>query len=291
MKHQNRLWALGAVAAATLAAFAGVSGAGAQQEQDVCKALEKGTEGEAYCELSIEKVRVSGSPINVGNAATFEITVTNTGTVPLTNIGVGDSFDQQLSFNDASIPPDEGPDSGLVVWDSIDADDSDGPDVLDAGDSLKITVTFDAVAATDSAQNCALAYADVYAGDQVQPTTTKEGDDPDAWTEFDCDDVRIVKGGGGGGGGGNNPDPTSTPRDGADPDEPEGSDPTPTSTPSGAVAPATVVPTPPAGVIIAPDTGSGAGGGAGAQTWLLAALALTAAIIAGLGVAAHRRAR
>ena len=273
--------------AAGLSAFAStavVGTTGVHAGQTFCEFIEEETEGEEFCGLSIEKELVSDNLLDVGDIAEFEITVTNTGTVALTTIGVADEFDESLGFDDADLEPTFGPDSGLVVWDPVDSDD-DGPDVLFAGESLTIFVEFDALSEDESADNCAQAFANVLLK-KSSDGLTAQGDVPDISTEFACDDVEIGQDEDGGGSGG--PDPFETPTD--VPELPE-----PTSAPD---TPPTAVPTQPGGDvgpggIAPPDTGSGPGSGAaaGSPWWLLAGLAAAAMILSGAGIVAAKRSR
>jgi uncharacterized repeat protein (TIGR01451 family) len=278
MKHRVRLALVGAagVAAVTAALFA-ASPSGAQQELDLCAIIESESEGEEFCGLEVDKDLTSAASVQVGGNVTYTVKVTNTGTVDLTNIGVIDQYDDELSFDSSDPVPSLPPDSGLAIWDAIDTGDDDGPDVLEPGESLTITVEFDAIDDAEEAENCAMAYANV--GDGASELAALQVQVSDVETDFNCADVEITSSSTGGGGNNDDRDPSPTPTD-----EPSAPAPTPIVT----VAPATVVPQPtqPAG-IVAPDTGAGPGQGGGTGMWLLVAL-FAGAIAAGAGIAARR---
>ncbi len=218
------------------------------------------------CLITLTKELMSDSTAEVGDTVTFRITVTNDGWVPLDGMVVVDTFDSsKLEFTSADPAP-TGVDDGMLYWELPDPDDDEDP-VWEYGDSQTITVRFEASDETEGTQNCAVAGAVVA---QEQP----EGDisaaqefEIDVESEEDCARLQIDERKR------RDRDPTATPTE--QPDTPE-----PTASPVVTVLPATVVPTPPAGVVL-PDTGTGPGNDSGANNGLVILAAVGSAIIAG----------
>lgn len=294
MRNVVRVAGIAALAAAaSVAALVGAGASGAQEVGldescgfgEVIYPEENGYV-ELFCEIEVDKDLESGDPASLGSTVTFTITITNTGDVPLYNVGLTDYYDgDHLEFISATPAPDFGPEFDVLVWEEL--DESGGGSIWEPGDARTVTVRFEAVGVTgveDSAENCALAYADPYLEYDIllDEVSAQENGEPYVISNESCADVVIEK-----------LDEPEVPEDGPGaPDfptptaEPELPEPTPVVT----VAPATVVPSPtrPAG-IAAPDTGSGPGGGSGGA-WLLASLAGAAMAVAAGGIYLGKRA-
>jgi uncharacterized repeat protein (TIGR01451 family) len=197
---------------------------------------------ELLCSIDVTKTLTSVNPVQVGGGVTFQIVVTNTGAYSLTNVSLADTYDPAvLNFTSAGLAPsdiDEG--IGIILWEGL-LPSPDGGDVgvWDSGESLTLTVSFTA-RAQPSAENCAIAIADVALGE--------EGPELRVESDLACADVRIV-------------DAPDNPR------RPRATSTAPANTPApvSTVAAATVVPpTPRTGVLVSPpDTGTGGGGASG----------------------------
>ena len=274
--------ALLAAAATALTLFAlGSGSAAAQQSENPCDQLvgneELGPAGDIgpaggelrpLCAIEVKK-NVVTDKVQVGSTISFNIIITNVGTLPLTGVSLIDVWEEtMLDFEGATVSPflhDEEADTeqpgGVAVWDELlPSPDGGLPGLWDSGESLTLTVTFETEQGGVD-ENCA------FVGAQV-PESQLEPDNDERQTS--CDSFEVIsptprptntQTSGGGGGGGRSQRPTSTPTD------------TPnTPVPVSTVAPATVVPpvrtVAPVG-ISAPDTGTGDGLNASNQTEVL----------------------
>jgi uncharacterized repeat protein (TIGR01451 family) len=224
---------------------------------------------EPLCSIEVTKTLTSVNPVQVGGGVTFQIVVTNTGAYSLTNVSLADTYDPAvLNFTGAGVAPTDIDESiGIILWEGLLPSPDEGHvGVWDSGESLTLSVSFTA-RAQPSAENCAIAVADVAFLVDVEAAQ----EEPVLGVESDlvCADVRIVDA----------------------PDNPRRPRPTPTESPStptpvSTVAAATVVPpTPRTGVVVtAPDTGTGDGGVAGGISGgtLLAVVGALIAAAAGL---------
>jgi len=90
-------------------------------------------------DLSVTKTLVSDSQIQTGQAAVFEIEVTNTGDTTLTTVPLSDSFDSAvLSFTSALPAEDSSAPAGTLSWNNL--------GTLVPGASTVVTATFQAIA-------------------------------------------------------------------------------------------------------------------------------------------------
>ncbi len=94
-------------------------------------------------QVQVTKERLSASPVLVGDTVQFRIVVANTGDTAITLLPLSDTFDAaKLQFVSATPSPDT-TGSGSLSW-----DDLTGAGSLAPGDSVTVTLTFEALAST-----------------------------------------------------------------------------------------------------------------------------------------------
>ncbi len=99
----------------------------------------------------MSKELTSPSIANVGEQVTFRITIHNTGDTTLDTVKVRDTYDNtKLSFQSATVSPDDSNDDGQLDWSNV------GP--LSPGATKTIDLTFTAIASADPTTNTALVH-------------------------------------------------------------------------------------------------------------------------------------
>ncbi len=92
-------------------------------------------------DLAITKVRLTPSPVAVGDPVQFQIVVVNTGNTNLVTVPLTDTYDTTyLTYNGANPASDDNTNDGQINWTQI------GP--INVGDQVTITVDFIAAAST-----------------------------------------------------------------------------------------------------------------------------------------------
>ncbi len=128
-------------------------------------------------EITITKVRVTTSPVLVGDAVQFQITIQNTGDTAIDVLPLTDTFDAtKLQFDSASPSPDN-TGTGSLTW-----NDLTGSSSLAPGGSVVVTVNFIALASTTPGTTTNTA--------TVSGATDEHGDTVP--TASDSDDVAIL---------------------------------------------------------------------------------------------------
>lgn len=175
-------------------------------------------------DVGLSKVRTTGSPVLVGEAVSFDVTLTNTGQTGITVLPLEDTYDPTyLDYQSASPAPDSVDETtGTLRWDNLTASGELWP-----GQSLTITLNFTALAST----------AGLPDGVTVNTATVSGAVDDNDHTLPDqtaSDDVAIYEE--------STPTPTPTSTPTPTPTPTSTSTPTPTSTPTATPTP-TVTPT------------------------------------------------
>ncbi|NPA91664.1 MAG: DUF11 domain-containing protein [Chloroflexi bacterium] len=120
-------------------------------------------------EVTVEKTRITDSPVLVGDTVQFRITVENTGDTAIRTLPLSDTFDSdKLQFVSASPAPDS-TGTGTLSW-----DDLTGSGDLEPGDSIQVTLTFTALESTSpgtTTNNATVSGAEDENGDDV-PTAS-----------------------------------------------------------------------------------------------------------------------
>ncbi len=99
-------------------------------------------------EMSKTLLSPSNGIANVGESVVFRITIHNTGDTTLSTVKVRDSYDKtKLSFQSATVTPDDTNDDGQLDWSNV------GP--LSPGATKTIDLTFNAIASASSTTNTA----------------------------------------------------------------------------------------------------------------------------------------
>ncbi len=96
-------------------------------------------------DILVDKTLVTPSTAPVGSTVKFNVTITNTGTVPLLTVPLNDAYDPvYLDFESATPPPDSADETmGALNW-----VDLTGAGNLSPGSSVKVQLTFKALAST-----------------------------------------------------------------------------------------------------------------------------------------------
>lgn len=119
--------------------------------------------------LTVVKALHTGyaSPFNIGSQVQYDITVTNTGNVPINTVPLVDQYSSCLQYKTDSEASQASAGGGVATWDNI------GP--LATSQTKIITVTFDVIGACSTADNTAdISYATTGAngsGDSVPPVS------------------------------------------------------------------------------------------------------------------------
>ncbi len=125
--------------------------------------------------VEIDKVLASGQAANVplGALVTYDLVVTNSGDTTLATVPLADTFDPaQLELVSTSFQPTDAPAPGVVSWPNVAA-----PLGIAPGDSVRVPVTFRAIAAGPSRTDTAtiVGAVDVF-GDQPPNVTDTNAD-------------------------------------------------------------------------------------------------------------------